>query len=545
MRRLATARVVRKKPQDSYALQLYRIEQSHADKERKAKLVAPPVAPAPKVEPKPVRRRQALSVFQKARIAQTMETYSPTEFSALGVWSPLEARLKRLGMLTATQVQYKMIPELLEELGHMGSKPMAFNPTAALRRTYFVQSPTGSGKTLSYLVPVIDNLLRKAFAERLAAGVHTLILAPTRELCIQINSHVAKFLDKPPGFQGALGPKYLFLDDFRSTEELHEAFTDTNPSLVIVTPKTLLRYFSVDNASGFRRLVRSTMTDIHGSFEVPREFQRISCVIMDECDSILSPLNKYAPLKKVLVRMRHPKSGEELLNVLLRFSDPLLIAVSATMNSQFRHLLHRRGWCVDSRVVVCKHGEHYTSVPRQIKHRAVGLWEDTPEFVGASLWHTFRNVDGSIPTLVVVPSSYSLVNLASQLQTYEIKCFLLHETFKSSRPSQSSSPSNEVDRPNLFSRISAEFESGHIEMMITTYETVRGIDFSWLRSVYLIHPPKTKASVYIHCAGRTGRNGLEGTVTSFVLKNQKVSFMNMLKSKLGVSVQEIPLPRLF
>lgn len=63
-----------------------------------------------------------------------------------------------------------------------------------------MSSKTGSGKTLSFLVPIIENLYRQNWTY--ADGLGALILSPTRELAIQIyevlfsllkNSHQLNF----------------------------------------------------------------------------------------------------------------------------------------------------------------------------------------------------------------------------------------------------------------------------------------------------------------------------------------------------------------
>src|SRR5690606_23139575 len=48
------------------------------------------------------------------------------------------------------------------------------------------QAKTGSGKTLAFLIPCIELLYKAKFKPRNGTGI--IILAPTRELCIQIYS---------------------------------------------------------------------------------------------------------------------------------------------------------------------------------------------------------------------------------------------------------------------------------------------------------------------------------------------------------------------
>jgi ATP-dependent RNA helicase RhlB len=56
------------------------------------------------------------------------------------------------------------------------------------------QAQTGTGKTLAFLVTVMNRLLtRPALAERKPEDPRALILAPTRELAIQIHKDAVKF----------------------------------------------------------------------------------------------------------------------------------------------------------------------------------------------------------------------------------------------------------------------------------------------------------------------------------------------------------------
>ena len=51
-----------------------------------------------------------------------------------------------------------------------------------------------------------------------------------------------------------------------------------------------------------------------------------------------------------------------------------------------------------------------------------------------------------------------------------------------------------------------QFRTGEIELVVSTDQTVRGLDFSFLEIVYLMEVP-TKAVDYLHLAGRVGIGG--------------------------------------
>lgn len=73
---------------------------------------------------------------------------------------------------TLTKVQNRAIPVLMSSTEEIGI-------------SCFLRAATGSGKTLSYLVPLVNWLSQQPGLDR-TAGTMALVLAPTRELCIQI-----------------------------------------------------------------------------------------------------------------------------------------------------------------------------------------------------------------------------------------------------------------------------------------------------------------------------------------------------------------------
>ncbi len=97
------------------------------------------------------------------------------------------------------------------------------------------QAQTGTGKTLAFLVAVINRLLtRPALAERNSGDPRALILAPTRELAIQIHKDAVKFGSE-------LGLKFALVYggvDYDKQRELLQQGVD----VIIATPGRLIDY---------------------------------------------------------------------------------------------------------------------------------------------------------------------------------------------------------------------------------------------------------------------------------------------------------------
>lgn len=87
----------------------------------------------------------------------------------LPVCEPLrETMSQKLGIETLTGIQSESIPMLLSG------------------RDTLIQSQTGSGKTLCYLVPLLEKLQAHSTRISRSEGTRALVLLPTRELCTQV-----------------------------------------------------------------------------------------------------------------------------------------------------------------------------------------------------------------------------------------------------------------------------------------------------------------------------------------------------------------------
>src|SRR5688572_4433225 len=89
-------------------------------------------------------------------------------FNELSLCSALQRNLARHGFVQPTPVQAEAIP------------------AALAGRDVVATAQTGTGKTLAFLLPLLESLSKQR-----SAGIRALILTPTRELAIQINETFA------------------------------------------------------------------------------------------------------------------------------------------------------------------------------------------------------------------------------------------------------------------------------------------------------------------------------------------------------------------
>jgi superfamily II DNA/RNA helicase len=88
------------------------------------------------------------------------------DFEQLGVMAPLLQGISKAGISEPTSIQHEVIPKALEGKDIVG------------------QSPTGTGKTLAYLLPLFQKINTSK------RETQALILAPTHELAIQIQRQI-------------------------------------------------------------------------------------------------------------------------------------------------------------------------------------------------------------------------------------------------------------------------------------------------------------------------------------------------------------------
>ena len=100
-------------------------------------------------------------------------------FSELGLIQPLVDVLKEVGYETPSPIQAETIPLLLEGKDVLG------------------QAQTGTGKTAAFALPLISNINIKKLEPQI------LVLAPTRELAIQVAEAFQKYASKMKGFHVA------------------------------------------------------------------------------------------------------------------------------------------------------------------------------------------------------------------------------------------------------------------------------------------------------------------------------------------------------
>eukprot|EP00288_Rhodomonas_lens_P017780 CAMPEP_0177713432 /NCGR_PEP_ID=MMETSP0484_2-20121128/12936_1 /TAXON_ID=354590 /ORGANISM="Rhodomonas lens, Strain RHODO" /LENGTH=650 /DNA_ID=CAMNT_0019225321 /DNA_START=78 /DNA_END=2027 /DNA_ORIENTATION=- len=183
-------------------------------------------------------------------------------------------------------------------------------------RSAILHSPTGSGKTMTFLLPLIARLQAGGNGKALRG----LVLAPTRELALQIASQIATLQ----------GPRYAFLL-VGGTEEVRDQLQQlqqTDAQILVASPDRLLRVLEEEVEEAGLRAKSHVLANCQ-------------TVVVDEVDRMLASLSKYATHAEKKKRARHPKPTVLILQRILQHHHlhdlPLqLVACSATVGRPMR-----------------------------------------------------------------------------------------------------------------------------------------------------------------------------------------------------------------
>ncbi len=216
-----------------------------------------------------------------------METVK--SFQELGVCEEILQALEQQGVGYPTKVQEEAIPPLMQW------------------RDVIAKAPTGTGKTFAFGIPMIEHI------EQASEELQGLILAPTRELAIQIGDEL----------QGLL----TFKKDIRVTVlyggqrmEPQIKALQKHPHIVVATPGRLMDHYNRKNL----------------------RLDKIKTVILDEADRMLD-MGFFDDVTKILNRIKNKKNlglfsatiSQEVMTVSWMYQrDEVEITVAPTQESK-------------------------------------------------------------------------------------------------------------------------------------------------------------------------------------------------------------------
>ena len=214
---------------------------------------------------------------------------STPNFRDLGVSEEILQALDKQGVTMPTKVQQEAIPPLLQW------------------RDVIAKAPTGTGKTFAFGIPMLEHI------DTELSAVQGLILAPTRELALQIGDELRGLLTYYKDIRVAV------LYGGQRMEPQLKALK-ANPQVIVATPGRLMDHYN-------RKNIR---------------FDKIKTVILDEADRMLD-MGFFDDVTAILNRIKNRKNlglfsatiSQEVMTVSWMYQrDEVEITVAATEESK-------------------------------------------------------------------------------------------------------------------------------------------------------------------------------------------------------------------
>ena len=146
-----------------------------------------------------------------------MTSTTPT-FSAFALAPSLLEGLEAMGFSRPTEIQAQAIPLILEGRDLIGS------------------AQTGTGKTAAFLLPILSQLSETPAA----VGPRVLIVAPTRELVLQIDQQVEGF-----GYFTSVGSKAIYGGNDGRQWNLQRDAMESGADILVATPGRLIQFLQL------------------------------------------------------------------------------------------------------------------------------------------------------------------------------------------------------------------------------------------------------------------------------------------------------------
>jgi ATP-dependent RNA helicase DDX55/SPB4 len=344
-----------------------------------------------------------------------------------------------------------------------------------------VEAITGSGKTIAFVVPILEMLLKKSNNIK-KHNIEALIISPTRELAQQIFDVIEVFLKELKQFNCI-----LFVGGTQTAEDVNK-FEKNGANIIVAT------------AGRLEDLITRTKINFKN------HFKSLEILILDEADRLLD------------------LGFSESLNTILKYlpKQRRTGLFSATQTDELNQLI-KAGLRNPCYIQVKQKGCDAQKTP-------VGL---NNYFINVNFDDKFHQLVEFLKTKtqqkhIIFMSSCACVQYFSKILKHflnentnkdEVKVLALHRKLKGKR--------NEIFN---------EFKQLTKGILICTDILSRGIDIEDIDWVVQYDPPKTPSS-FVHRCGRTARSGRVGNAIIFLLPNEDV-YVNFILINQRVPLNE-------
>ena len=381
--------------------------------------------------------------------------------------------LSEMEYYTPTKVQEKVIPIALN--GH----------------DIFVNSETGSGKTACFLLPIVQRIIlsrnnkenkkknNKNNDDNIIQN-QALIIVPTRELALQCNEMLTKFLKY-------IDLNYIFLCGGLSVENQLNQMKNKIPDIIITTPGRLLDLiYNNKNLS----------------------LEHVNILVLDEADKLLELGFKDAIF--------------EILELIKKNRNRQTLLFSATLNPKLLDL-----------------GEHALNNPIKIKiAQSAILTNLSQSIIRIKFTNLTENIyEKRMAYLITIINKKKLNRTIIFFNTKQDchKCILYFKKFGINSCTELHGNITQTERIKSLE----EFQKGNVKFLMATDIAGRGIDIEKVKCVINFQMPLI-GERYIHRVGRTARKGYVGEAITICDDKERLLIKKIFKKeKVDISLKPI------
>lgn len=386
-------------------------------------------------------------------------------FESLNMNKSLVIALNKQGISALTDVQQKAIPQALAN------------------KDLVVQSETGTGKTLAYLLPLFSKI------DPAKREMQAVILAPTHELAMQILRQIEMLAKNSQSKQNTIPGKTENASNAIKTDKIdYSAITATpiignvnmerqveklreKPHIIVGTPGRILE------------LIKKKKITAH----------TVKTIIIDEADTLTSENNI--------------ETIREIVKSTLRERQLLMYSATITKLTQTRarELMKEPEFIIAGGI---------TSIPAAIEHTYF-LTEERDKL------EVLRKVIGIVKpqkALVFIGAREDADYCTNRLRYHGLKVEALH------------GHTDKKDRK----RVMEDFRAGTIPVLVVSDIAARGLDIQGVTHVFNISIPEQPKD-YLHRVGRTGRIGNKGYAISIVTERE-LQFIEEFEKALKIEI---------
>jgi superfamily II DNA/RNA helicase len=370
---------------------------------------------------------------------------------------------------TASFKDFLLKPELLRAITdcgfeHPSQVQFEVIPQAILGTDVICQANSGMGKTAVFVLSVLQNISHED-------GTSCLVLAHTRELAYQISHEFGRFTKYMPNIKAS-----VFFGGLPIVQDRQTLKKDP-PHIVIGTPGRILALAN----------------------EKALDLKKIKFFVLDECDSLIEPVDMRADVQKIFRLTPHSKQvmmfsatlNDEIRGVCKKFMhNPLEIYISA-----------------GSKLTLHGLKQYYVQLEEREKTRKLVDLLDTLEF------------------------NQCVVFVSSVKRAAELNKILVEQNFPSIAIYRGMQQKERIEK-------FAQFKDLRARIVVATNLLGRGIDVERINVVINYDMPG-EADTYLHRVGRAGRFGTKGLAISFVSTKEDGEVLNKVQSLFVVNIPEL------